>query len=295
MSGLLSMFQSSVRIMLPLLFASLGVMLSSRVGFINMSMEGGMLSSAFVAVALDLTTGNPWLSQLAALLTGTLYFLFLGVFVIRFRGNHVVCSLGFNFIASGATILFMSSVFGGMGFSPQVPKLPQFNLPVFGQQSIHFFTAIAVTVFLLWFLGKTVLGLHINAIGENTAAADSLGIPVNGYKWAIFAMSGLLAGLGGAELSLGQMGFFARDMTASMGFLAYSAVVFAGFNPALTILTTFVLAFFDALQMRAQTFSTIPSEFWLTLPYVVTIVALVISKSKHKPAMLGKIYIRDNA
>ena len=101
MSGLLSMFQSSIRMMLPLLFASLGVMLSSRIGFINMSMEGGMLSSAFIAVAVDMKTGSPWLGLLCAIICGIIYFMLLGVLVVNFRGNHVVCSLGLNMVASG--------------------------------------------------------------------------------------------------------------------------------------------------------------------------------------------------
>lgn len=293
MSGLLSMFQSSIRMMLPLLFASLGVMLSSRIGFINMSMEGGMLSSAFIAVAVDMKTGNPWLGLLCAILCGVIYFLLLGVLVINFRGNHVVCSLGLNMVASGGTIVLMSAVFGATGYSPQVAKLPQFNLPVFGQQSLSLFIAVLVTAAILWFLKHTNFGLRINAIGENTSAADSLGIPVTGYKFIIMILTGILAGLGGSELAIGQMGFFAKGMTASKGFLAYSAVVFAGFRPAVTILTTFVLAFFEALQMRAQTFMTIPGEFLLTLPYVVTIIALVITNNKRKPAMLGRIYERD--
>ncbi|MHC1692694.1 MAG: ABC transporter permease [Sphaerochaetaceae bacterium] len=293
MTGFLSMFQSSVRIMLPLLFAAMGVMLSARVGFINMSMEGGMLGSAFVAVAIDMVTGSAWIGQLGAILFGIVYFMCLGFFVIRYKGNHVVCSLGFNFIASGATIVLMSAVFGGTGYSPYVSKLPQLNLPLFGLQSINFFAAIAIIAVILWLMKKTVFGLQINAIGENTAAADSLGIPIDRYKFFIMIMTGVLAGMGGSELALGQMGFFAKNMTSSTGFLAYSAVVFAGFKPSLTILTTFVLAFFDAFQMRAQTFTSIPSEFLLTLPYVITIIALVLSNSKKKPAMLGKIYIRD--
>ena len=293
MSGLLSMFQSSIRMMLPLLFASLGVMLSSRIGFINMSMEGGMLSSAFIAVAVDLKTGSPWLGLLAAIVCGIIYFMLLGVLVVNFRGNHVVCSLGLNMVASGGTIVLMSAVFGATGYSPQVEKLPQMNLPVLGQQSVSIFIAIAVTAAILWFLRKTNFGLRVNAIGENTSAADSLGIPVTKYKFIIMILTGILAGLGGSELAIGQMGFFAKGMTSSKGFLAYSAVVFAGFRPTVTILTTFILAFFEALQMRAQTFTSMPSEFLLTLPYVVTIVALIITNNKRKPAMLGRIYERD--
>ena len=289
----LSIFQSSVRIMLPLLFAAMGVMLSAKVGFINMSMEGGMLGSAFVSVAVDMFTGSAWIGLLGGIVFGMVYFLLLWVFAIHFRGNHVVCSLGFNFIASGATIVLMSAVFGATGYSPSVEKLPLFMLPLFGEQSICFFLAIVLTFLIIWILKNTVFGLRIIAIGENTSAADSLGIPIDRYKFYVFLAAGVLAVFGGSELAIGQMGFFANNMIASAGFLAYSAVVFAAFSPSLTILTSFFLAFFDALQMRAQTFMSIPSEFLLTLPYAVTIIALVFMKNKKKPGMLGKIYERD--
>lgn len=114
-------------------------------------------------------------------------------------------------------------------------------------------------------------------------------------KYIVMMLSGVLAGIAGTELSIGQMGFFAEAMTANMGFLAFSAVVFGGYSPIGTILTTFFIAFLDALQMRLQVFTSIPSEFLLTIPYVVTIAALAVATSSKKPSMLGKIYERDKA
>lgn len=288
-------FQSAIRIMLPLLFAALGVLLAARAGITYMSMEGAMLGSAFVAVYVDMVSGSPWMGQLAAMGFGVLYSLLLGFFIIKCRGNHVVCGLGLNFVALGGTIVMMSSVFGGYGASPSVEKLPLFELPLFGRQSVNLFIAAVATAAVIFLLRNTNFGLRVNAIGENTSAADSLGIHVDRYKFGVMIMAGALAGLAGSELTLGQMGFFANAMTASKGYLAYSAVVFAGFNPIAIIATTFILGFFDALQMRAQTFLSIPGEFLLTVPYVVTIIALVFSKYGNKPAMLGQIYERDKA
>ncbi len=295
MTDFLLVFQSAVRLMLPLLFAALGVELAARAGITYMSMEGAMLSSAFAAVYVDMLTGSPWLGQLAAMACGVVYSLFLAFLVVKCRGNHVVCSLGLNFIATGGTVVMMVSVFGGYGASPPVNKLPLFELPLFGRQSANLFIAAAATALVIFLLRKTNFGLRINAIGENTSAADSLGIKVDAYKFAVMVMAGALAGLAGSELSIGQMGFFAGFMTASKGYLAYSAVVFAGFNPFAVIATTFILGFFDALQMRAQTFLSLPGEFLLTIPYVVTIIALLFSGYGNKPAMLGKIYERDKA
>ncbi len=288
MTGIISMFQSAIRLMLPLLFAALGTELAARVGIIYMSMEGAMLSSAFVAVYVAMATGSAWLGQLAAVMFGMVYSVALAFFIIKCRGNHVVCSLGFNFIALGATTVLMSSVFGGMGYSPPVGKVPLFELPLFGQQSVNFFLAILLTAGVIFLLRKTNVGLRIYAIGENTAAADSLGIRVEQYKYLVMLIAGALAGLGGSELTLGQMGYFARNITSSMGYLAYSAVVFAGFNPIGIIATTFILGFFNALQMRAQTFLSVPGEFLLTIPYVVTIIALVLSKKQASLRCLAK-------
>lgn len=293
MIGFLSIFQSAVRIMLPLLFAALGVELAARVGIIYLSMEGAMLSSAFVGVFVDMVTGSAWLGQLAAVATGVFYSMMLSFLIVKCRGNHVVCSLGLNFVASGSTIVMMSSAFGAVGWSPQVNKLPLFNLPVFGQQSVNFFFVLLLATGVIFLLKCTNFGLRVNAIGENTSAADSLGIKVDRHKHVIMFLAGILAGLGGSEITLGQMGFFAKNITSSIGYLAYSAVVFAGFNPFGLIITTFILGFFDALQMRAQTLLTIPGEFLIIIPYIVTIIALVMSKAKNKPAMLGVIYERD--
>lgn len=295
MNDFILIFQSAVRIMLPLLFAALGVELAARAGITYMSMEGAMLGSAFVAVCVDMLTGSPWLGLLGAMGFGVLYSLALAFLIVKCRGNHVVCGLGLNFVASGSTVVMMVSVFGASGSSPQVQKLPLFNLPLFGTQSVNLFIAAALAALVIFLLKNTNFGLRVNAIGENTAAADSLGIKVDRYKFAVMMMAGALAGLAGSELSLGQMGFFANAMTSSKGFLAYSAVVFAGFDPVALIGTTFILGFFDALQMRTQLYLSIPSEFLLTIPYVVTIFALVLSRYGRKPAMLGKIYERDKA
>lgn len=288
-------FPSAVRIMLPLFLAALGIVLASRCGITHMSMEGAVLGSAFVATWADYAWNDPWLGMLGGIAFGVLYSLLLTFLIVKCRGNHVVVGLGLNFVSSGFTIVLMNSIFGGKGASPSVEKLPSFDLGFFGHQSIVIFIAALAAVFVILLLRCTNFGLRVNAIGENTSAADSLGIHVDRIKYIVMVLSGVLAGIAGTELSIGQMGFFAEAMTASMGFLAFSAVVFGGYSPVGTILTTFFVAFLDALQMRLQVFSAIPSEFLLTIPYVVTIIALAIASSGRKPSMLGKIYERDKA
>ncbi len=295
MIDLALIFPSAVRIMLPLLLAALGIVLASRCGITHMSMEGAVLGSAFVATWADYVYADPWLGMLGGITFGVLYSLLLAFLIVRCRGNHVVVGLGLNFVSSGFTIVLMNSIFGGKGASPAVEKLPSFELGIFGHQSVVIFIAAIVSILVIFLLKNTNFGLRVNAIGENTSAADSLGIHVDRTKYIVMMLSGVLAGIAGTELSIGQMGFFAEAMTASMGFLAFSAVVFGGYTALGTIITTFFIAFLDALQMRLQVFSSIPGEFLLTIPYVVTIIALAIASSGKKPSMLGKVYERDKA
>ncbi len=134
----------------------------------------------------------------------------------------------------------------------------------------------------------------MRAIGEHPAAADSVGISVVKHQFLAVIIAGVLGGLAGGELAIGQMGYFARSMTGSKGFLAYSAVIFAGYNPFGIFLTTMLLGLLDAFQMRAQTEFNIPAQFLLTLPYLVTLLALMGVGDKRKPKAAGKTYIRGN-
>ena len=293
--NLLLMLPSTIRLTLPMLFGSLGIVLCAQTGVIFMAMEGALLESGFVATYVCYLSGNALLGELAAVGFGMMYSAILSFFINRCSGNHVVCSIGFNFISLGATTVLMQPVFGNTGFSPNVTKLPLVQLPVIGEQSVNLFLMLAAIVGVWLLLFRTNWGLRARAIGENPGAADSLGIRVTKYRLEAMLICGILAGIGGAELTLGQMGFFARNMTANMGFLSYSAVVFAGYSPLMVVITTLVLGFFDAFQMNAQLLVNIPSEFLLTLPYVVTILSLALFGSHRAPAMFGKNYSRGEA
>lgn len=291
--SILSMLPSTVRLTLPMLFGALGIVVCAQAGIIFMAMEGGLLGAGFVATYICYLTDSALLGELAAVIFGLMYALLLSFFINCCHGNHVVCSIGFNFIMLGATTVLMQPAFGNTGFSPNVQKLPLVHLPILGEQSINLFVMI-VAIFAIWFLlYRTNWGLRVRSVGENPAAADSLGIAVSHYRFQAMLVCGILAGIGGSELALGQMGFFARNMTSNMGFLSYSAVVFAGYKPLSAVFTTLFLGFFDAFQMNAQLLVDIPSEFLLTLPYAITVFALVFFGSRKAPAMFGKNFSRE--
>ena len=283
-----TLLSSSLRMMTPLLFAALGVLVTSKAGVVNMGMEGNMLFGAFISVYFTYVTGNPLVGQIAALMFGMIYGLVMSFFIIICKANHTVCGLGLNFVAQGATTVLLGTVWNTSGISPSVTKFPSFTMGPLGLQSYNIMLCA-----LVWFtLGRTNFGLRMRSVGENPAAADSVGISVGRYQLMAMIIAGALGGLAGSELAIGQTGSFAKLMTSSKGFLSYSAVIFGGYGVIGTILTTFVLGFLDAFQMRAQTVFNIPGQLLLMLPYLFTLIALIGVGNVKKPAAMGKIYER---
>ena len=291
MSFLLTLISSGIRLTLPLLLAGMGVMVCARSGIVNMSLEGTMLFGAFTSVWMALLTGDPMVGQLAGIAAGIIYSLILGFFIIICRGNHAVCGLGMNFVAQGITTVLLGTVFGS-GSTPTTNPLPSVTLPVIGKQSVNFFLTILIVVMLYVLVYHTNFGLRLRSVGENPATADSLGVSVIRYRFIALVICGALGGFAGSELALGQIGCFTKLMTASKGFLAYSAVIFGGYGVIGTMISTFVLGLLDALQMRLQLLADIPGQLLLMLPYLFTLIAMIFVGNVHKPAALGKPYER---
>ncbi len=289
-----TLISSMLQLGVPLLLAGLGVLVTSKSGIVNMGMDGNMLLSAFAAAYGTYLTGSPLFGLVAAVVVGVLYSLLYGFFIIKGRGNQVVCGLGLNFVMTGVTYVLLKVIWHSSGYSSAIKRLPQINLPWLGQQSISLIITI-IAVFAVWFLlTKMNVGLRISSIGENPAAADSVGVDVAKYQFLALAIAGILGGLAGGEVSIGQIGYFIKEMTAGKGFLAYSAVIFAGYNPFGVVITTMLLSLLDAFQMRAQTLINIPGQFFLTLPYLVTLIALAGVDELKKPKATGRTYIRGN-
>ena len=218
-----TLLSSSLRMMTPLLFAALGVLVTSKAGVVNMGMEGNMLFGAFISVYFTYVTGNPLVGQIAALMFGMIYGLVMSFFIIICKANHTVCGLGLNFVAQGATTVLLGTVWNTSGISPSVTKFPSFTMGPLGLQSYNIIIVLLLCA-LVWFtLGRTNFGLRMRSVGENPAAADSVGISVGRYQLMAMIIAGALGGLAGSELAIGQTGSFAKLMTSSKGFLSYSA------------------------------------------------------------------------
>ncbi len=281
----------TLRIAIPYLFAAAGGVMSERAGLIGLTLEGYMLGGAFCAAVGGYYGGSPWMGVLAAVAGGVALAMLYAVSAIRYRADQVVVGIAVNLLVIGATRFFLRLAFASSSNSPRVPG--------FGAaQSGTGFAALASNplvwigvgsiAFVAWLLYRTPFGLRVRAIGEHPAAATSVGIRVARIRYLAVALSGALAALGGAYLSLDQHQFSA-EMTAGRGFIALAATIFGRWDPFRAGLACLLFAAAETLQIQLQGIQLIPSQFVEMIPYVLTIVALagVVGRAV-PPAALGK-------
>jgi simple sugar transport system permease protein len=297
------LFAAAIRMATPIAFAALGGMFSERVGIINIGLEGMMLTSAFSAVAATHFLGNPWLGLIVALIIGGLLGLLHGIITIKFAGNQVVSGTGINILALGFTAYMSQVIWGSRGASDAVPGIEPVSIPlikdipiigeIIGEHSPFVYILIIVVILSYIILFKTPFGLRIRAVGENPAAADTAGVNVYQIKYICVIISGILAGFGGAFLSLGHLNLFAWGMTGGRGFIALAAMIFGGWMPVGALGASLLFGFSDALQMRLQVLGILPPQIILTIPYILTIIVLAGAIRKVTPPSDYKPYVRE--
>ncbi len=281
---ILALLFSAIRLATPLLLAALGGLFSERSGVINIGLEGLMLSGAFTAAVVTHYSGNPWVGLLAAILAGIGVALIHAVACIRYRADQVVSGTAINILFLGVPALLSGALFASTGATPQVPK----------EQLLPFapiILAFALVPVTWWVLNRTPFGLRLRAVGENPEAADTAGVNVARIRYAGVLLSGALAAIGGAYLSIGQSSLFTRNMTAGSGFIALAALIFGKWRPVQTMLACLLFGFAEALSIQMQGVSQIPVQFIQIIPYVLTIVVLAgfIGHSR-APRALGLPY-----
>ncbi len=297
------LMRSTFRLATPLILAALGGVLSERSGVVNIALEGMMLAGAFFGMLGSYMTGSPWIGLAFGLTAGAILGFIHAGLTQRARLNHIVSGVALNILALGLTTYLLRHIFREAGSSPPVTGLPNWHLgilerlPPVGQwlsgQNPLFYLSVVLIFGINVLLFKMPAGLRIRAAGEHPEAAESVGIRVALVRYLAVGASGLLAGLAGAYLSLGQLNMFTEGMSAGRGFIALAAVIFGKWTPFGAAGAALFFAFFDALQMRLQGQTigglTIPSEFMLMLPYVLTMIALagVVGRAS-APAALGK-------
>jgi simple sugar transport system permease protein len=276
---------AALRLAIPVAVAALGALISERAGVLNLGLEGMMLSGAFAGYSTAEITGSPWLGLLGGLFVGAAIGLLLAVFVVAGRANQIVTGISFTLLAGFATALLFQQQYSIGQIPPRVERL---ELP-----ALVLVTA-AVFGLVSWTLRRTTAGLALTAIGEAPEAVDALGYNVGRTRTVATGASGALAGLGGAMLVCGPLGLFIENVTAGRGWVALALVVFAGWRPVPVIAGAFLFGLSDAVQLRLQgTETAIPYEVFIAMPYVITLIALVVrARASHTPAALGIPFAR---
>lgn len=288
---ILLLLAQTLRMAVPIVLVALGGAVAEQSGVTNIGLEGMMLIGAFFGVLGSQITGNPWMGLVCAMVAGALTSLILAVWSIRFQCNQIVTGVTINLLATGITITLMQILWNSQSRSPTVANLGQVKvefiskLPILGplldNQSPFIYITFAL-VALMWILiFRTRFGLWLRAAGEHPLAVATAGVDVRRIRYICVILSGILAGMGGACLSIGQLSQFTRGMSAGRGFIAIAAYIFGQYNPLGTFAAGLIFGFFDALQMIFQGRS-IPNQFVQMIPYVATIVALTGIGSFHR-------------
>ena len=300
----ISLIASTIRLATPLVLAALGGLFSERSGVINIALEGKMLAGAFTAAAvtyaadtrLGMGAASPWVGLLAGMIAGLFIAVIYALSCIKFKSDQVVSGAAINILMIGMPGLLSGAFFLSSGSTPQIPKdhlLPQ----------SPWFIAIVVLALVagIWYvLYKTPFGLRLRSVGENPEAADAAGVSVSRIRYSGVLLAGLLAGLGGAYLSIGQSSLFTRNMTAGRGFIALAALIFGKWRPVQTLLACLLFGFTEAVSIQMQGVFKLPSgedipvQFIQMVPYVLTIVVLAgFIGSSRPPRALGIPYQKE--
>ena len=297
------LFAATLRMATPIAYGALGGIFSERAGIVNIGLEGMMLTGAFAGVTASFFSGNPWVGVLAAVLAGGLLGLLHGVITIRFAGNQVVSGTGINIFALGFTAYMSQVLWGSRGASESVQGLPEIRIPlladipiigdIIGTHTPLVYLMIIITVISYVVLFKTPFGLRIRAVGERPDAADTAGINVYKTKYLSVIISGMLAGLGGAFLSLGQLTLFVWGMSGGRGFIALAAMIFGKWMPFGAFGASVMFGFADALQMRLQPLGLFPPQIVSAMPYILTVAILAGVVGRAIPPSNYKPYLKE--
>lgn len=302
------LLSSTISLATAVIFGAMAGVIGERVGVVNIAIEAQLLAGAFVAAVLASVTGSLWVGLIGAMVGGALVSLVLAVFSITYIVNQIIVGVVLNVLVIGVTNFLYStllagnsSTFNNPGFFRQIAipllsEIPVIGPVIFRQNVITY--SMFVLVFLVWLvLFKSRLGLRIRAMGEHPLAADTVGLNVNRTRFWTVTVAGLIAGLGGAALTIGSVGAFVREMSAGQGFIALAMVILGRWHPLYAAGAALLYGFSGAFRIWAggvPVGSQIPSDLIQMVPYAVTLVAVVLFVGKAiPPAAVGKPYIKE--
>jgi general nucleoside transport system permease protein len=294
-----ALFAAMLRYATPLIFAALGGLFSERSGVVNIALEGMLLMGAFFAVLGADLTGSWFLGVLIGMAAGGALALVHAIFAVSLRADQIVSGTALNFLALGITSYLYLNRYGEKGTPTDLPAVPDVTLPliddipffgdIFGQVNLLIWCALALVVITWVVVFRTPPGLRLRSVGENPLAAETAGLPVVRTRYLAVVTSGLLAGAGGAYLSIGFVHSFSENMTVGKGFIALAALIFGRWRPGGALAAALLFGFSTALAQRLPVFSPSAATLFQALPYVLTLIAVagVVGRSI-APAALGR-------
>jgi len=297
-----NLIAATLRVATPLMFGTLGELFCERAGVLNLGIEGTMFMGAFVGFTAASLTGSLWLGVLAALIGGMLAGLLMAFFSVKLGVNQHVSGLGITLLLTALSLFFFRVIFGENLESPHIPPFSQLvilkNVPFLGEilsQYALTYIAIILIPIVWWVVYRTNFGLDMRAVGENPEAADAAGVNVYLTRYIALAIGGGLMAVGGAFLTLAQLGSFTFGIIAGRGWVCIALIIFANWQPIRVLWGALLFGGVSALELRLQTTGIkLPYEAFLALPYVVTIIALALAGRKTAgPAAVLKPYKRE--
>lgn len=289
----------------PLLIAAMGELVVERSGVLNLGVEGMMIIGAVTGFGAAQITGSPWAGVLAAIVCGALFSLPFAVLTLSLATNQVATGLSLTLLGLGVAGMIGEQFVGLPGVRletisiPFLVDIPLIGRLLFGQDPI-FYLSIALAAGVWWFIFRTRAGLTLRAVGDSHGSAHALGINVLRVRYLAVMFGGACAGLAGAHLSLVYIPQWVENMTAGRGWIALALVVFASWLPLRVVIGAYLFGAVTIAQFHAQAQGVaIPSQFLSALPYLATIVVLVLISSNRRmtmrntPASLGKPFVPD--
>jgi simple sugar transport system permease protein len=301
-SGLIG---AMMRMATPIIFATLGEILSERAGVLNLGIEGIMLMGAMTGFLVTHSTGSIWLGVMAAAAVGMLLALLMAFLAVYLGLSQHVSGLGITLFATGLAMFIYRLYFGSPTVPPIVEPFKQVSLPLLSKIPVigpGLFTQYSLT-YIAWILiplmsvllYKTKVGLKIRTVGENPVVADTVGVNVNLTRTLCLVVGGALMGIGGAFLTLAHQNMFLIDVIGGRGWVAIAMVIFGNWDPVKGTIGALIFGLLDGLQLRLQSVGVaIPFHIFLMIPYLLTIVALIsVSRKAAVPAGLLQPYRRE--
>ena len=299
---IVDLIAATLRIATPLIFATLGELFCERAGILNLGIEGTMFFGAFSGFAAASLTGSLWVGVLTALVGGMLSGLIMSLFSVKLGVNQHVSGLGITLLMTALSLYLFRVIFGESRVLPSIQPFKQLSIfpdnpilgPIFSQYTLTYI-AIALVPIVWWVVFRTNFGLKLRSVGDNPEATDAAGINVYRLRTTAVVIGGALMGVGGAFLSVAQLGSFTFGIVAGRGWVCIALIIFGNWHPIKVFWGALLFGGVQALQSRLQlTGLKLPYELFLALPYIVTIIALTIAgRNASYPAALLKPYKRE--